>query len=142
MSAAIFPELSSVGPYGIQYTFYNNTSLKEMNLSSVTSAGNYGLYYTFYGCNKLEKVYLSKLSSAGSYCLYYTFYGCTKLQLVDFSQATAVPALANVNAFNSTNTTYKIVVPDALYDTWIAATNWNNSNVVSHIVKVSDYTYT
>lgn len=39
LSAAIFPELSSVGPYGLQNAFYNCTSLTEMNLSGVTSAG-------------------------------------------------------------------------------------------------------
>lgn len=33
----------------------------------------------------------------------------------------------------------KIVVPDALYDTWIAATNWSSSTIVSHIVKASEY---
>ena len=51
LSAAIFPELSSIGAYGLRSAFYTDTNLKEINLSSVTSVGNYGLYYTFYGCN-------------------------------------------------------------------------------------------
>lgn len=71
-----------------------------------------------------------------------TFNGCTALEVVDFSEATAVPALYNVNAFANTNSTYKIVVPDALYDTWIATTNWSNANIKPHIVKASEYTPT
>ena len=57
---------------------------------------------------------------------------------MNFSQATAVPTLSNVNAFNSTNATYKIVVPDALYSSWTTASNW--SSIASHIVKASEYT--
>ena len=48
-----------------------------------------------------------------------------------------VPTLTNVNSFSSTNDTYKIVVPDSLYDTWIAATNW--ASIASHIMKQSDW---
>lgn len=58
---------------------------------------------------------------------------------MDFSDATAVPALSNTNAFSNTNSTYKIVVPDALYDSWRAATNWSNANIKPHIVRKSDY---
>lgn len=67
-----------------------------------------------------------------------TFYGCTNLEVVDFSEATAVPALSSSWAFYDTNNTYKVVVPDALYNDWIAASNW--SALSSHIVKVSEYT--
>ena len=84
----------------------------------------------------MKSVYLSKLSTANStYGLDTTFKGCTALEVVDFSQATAVPALANINAFANTNNTYKIVVPDALYNDWIAASNWSDSSIVGHIVK-------
>lgn len=57
---------------------------------------------------------------------------------MDFSQATAVPELSNTDAFGSTNSTFKIVVPDSLYNDWIVATNW--STYASHIVKASEYT--
>lgn len=85
---------------------------------------------------------LTKLSNAGTRLqnvLNNAFSGCTSLSVVDFSQATAVPVLANVNTFSSTNDYYKIVVPDSLYDTWIAATNWSNSAIKPRIVKVSDF---
>lgn len=54
---------------------------------------------------------------------------------MDFSEATAVPALNNTNAFTNTNNYYRIVVPNALYDQWITATNWSNSSIVTHIEK-------
>ena len=64
------------------------------------------------------------------------FYTCYSLTKYDFSQATAVPALSNVNAFNNINKICKIVVPDNLYDQWIAATNW--STYANYIYKASE----
>jgi hypothetical protein len=55
----------------------------------------------------------------------------------DLSQATAVPSLANTNAFSGIPSDCKIIVPDALYDTWIAAPNW--SSYASQIVKDSEF---
>ena len=65
------------------------------------------------------------------------FSGCTSLELVDMTGSTGVPTLSNVNNFANTNDTYKIVVPDSLYDTWISATNW--ASISSHIMKQSDW---
>jgi hypothetical protein len=44
--------------------------------------------------------------------------------------------LSAANAFTNSNT-WKIVVPDNLYDQWIAATNW--STFASRIVKASEF---
>lgn len=63
------------------------------------------------------------------------FYGCTHLELVDFSQATSVPALSSTSTFDYTNNYYRIVVPNALYNQWITATNWSNPSIVTHIEK-------
>lgn len=84
-------------------------------------------------------MYLNKLSTTESGTLNNTFYGCSELEFVDFSAATSVPVLGNVNAFQGANANYKIIVPDALYSTWIAAANWSNANIVGHIVKDSEY---
>ena len=65
------------------------------------------------------------------------FNGCTSLELVDMTGSTGVPQLSNVNNFSDTNDTYKIVVPDSLYDEWIAATNW--ASIATHIMKQSDW---
>ena len=65
------------------------------------------------------------------------FNGCAALELVDMTGSTDVPTLEDVNNFEGTNDTYKVVVPDSLYDTWIAATNW--ASIASHIMKQSDW---
>jgi hypothetical protein len=65
------------------------------------------------------------------------FVSCTACMLFDFRAANAVPTLDNVNAFMNTNAGSKIVVPDALYDTWVAASNW--ATYASRITKASEY---
>ena len=67
----------------------------------------------------------------------YMFYGCTSLELIDMTGSTGVPTLSYSVNFSNTNSTYKIVVPDSLYDKWIAATNW--VSIASHIMKQSDW---
>ena len=55
----------------------------------------------------------------------------------DFSNHTVVPTLSNTNAFINIPSDCKIIVPDNLYDEWIAATNW--STYSSKIIKKSDW---
>ena len=109
--------------------------MTSVDLSSLTSVGSYGLNHAFNQCTSLTTVDLSSLSSAGTNGFDNAFSGCTHLELVDFSKATAVPALSNTNAFQNTNDYYRIVVPNALYNQWINATNWSNSSIVTHIEK-------
>ena len=75
-------------------------------------------------------------ASSGSWGAF-MFYNCKSLELVDMTGSTGVPWLENADNFANTNDTYKIVVPDSLYDTWIAATNW--ASIASHIMKQSDW---
>lgn len=63
------------------------------------------------------------------------FQRCHPLRFVDLTHCTAVPTLANVNAFDSTHAQLEIRVPASLADTWKAATNW--SSLADHIVGVS-----
>lgn len=62
------------------------------------------------------------------------FQRCYPLRFVDFTHCTAVPTLANVNAFDKTHAQLEIRVPASLADAWKAATNW--SSLVDHIVGV------
>ena len=55
----------------------------------------------------------------------------------DFSRHEAIPSLSSTNAFSSIPSDCKIIVPDTLYDTWIAATNW--STYASKIIKKSEW---
>ena len=68
-----------------------------------------------------------------------TFSSCYGIVKYDFTEHAQVPTLSNVSAFRNIATDCKIVVPDALYDTWIAATNWSGASIVGHIVKASEY---
>lgn len=65
------------------------------------------------------------------------FSGQKGILVFDFSECLAVPTLANVNAFNAINDYAVIIVPDSLYNEWIAATNW--ATYAAKIVKASDY---
>ena len=94
----------------------------------VTSIGN----YAFQNCHSLSSVVIpGSVTSIGSVA----FSKCYGLALCDFSNSQSVPTLGN-SAYAS-STLCKIVVPDALYDEWIAATNW--SELASQIIKKSDW---
>jgi hypothetical protein len=69
----------------------------------------------------------------------YAFYDCTNLSIFDFRKSTSVPTLVNVDAFYNTPSNKEIIVPDSLYDQWIAASNWSSTtnNIVNCIVKAS-----
>ena len=66
------------------------------------------------------------------------FSSCYNIRVLDFRDTEAVPTLSYVNAFEYVPTTCIFVVPDALYDEWIAATNW--ATYAAQIVKASEYT--
>lgn len=59
------------------------------------------------------------------------------LKTIYFGRCEAVPQMQNTNVFTGLPSDCKIVVPDALYDEWIAATNW--STFASKIIKKSDW---
>ena len=65
------------------------------------------------------------------------FSNCYGMAYYDFSHHTSIPTLANINAFTGIPDDCKIIVPDALYDEWIAATNW--SAYATYTIKKSDW---
>lgn len=88
----------------------------------------------FYNCYSLSTFIFSKRISTIEAS---SFSGCYGIALYDFRNVTAVPSLANSNAFSGIASDAQIVVPDDLYETWIAATNW--SSLASKIIKESDF---
>ena len=90
--------------------------------------------YMFSYCTSLKRI---KMNASFGNWGGGMFEGCTSLELVDMTGSTGVPQLDNVTNFDNTNDTYKIVVPDSLYDEWIVATNW--ASIASHIMKQSDW---
>lgn len=116
------------------YMFRNCTSLEIGPELRGETMSDYCYQQMFYGCTSLKRIKMN--ASSGNWGPY-MFYGCTSLELVDMTGSTGVPHLVNTNNFQSTNSTYKVVVPDSLYDTWIAATNW--ASIATHIMKQSDW---
>lgn len=109
--------------------FYNCDKLESIDISNVTSIAD----RAFYSCKKL-KVPI-KFNPAVVSIKTYTFYNCIKVPYFDFKEHTTVPTLESTYAF--LNTMGNFVVPDALYDEWIAATNW--SSIAGRIVKASEF---
>ena len=118
--------------------FYGCTGLTTVDMSGIAYSGRLttsGLGASFFsGCTGLTYIKPSLISIGSN-----TFSGCTNLAVVDFRHAVSVISLSNINVFNNTNDTYKIVVPDSLYSSWVTATNWKDTSIVGHIVKASDY---
>jgi hypothetical protein len=88
----------------------------------------------FQGCISLKSIILpASLSNLQNM----VFYGCTALELVDCRKVREIPTLGSV-VFHGYPSNMKIVVPDALYESWISATNW--ASYADKIVKSSEYT--
>ena len=116
------------------YMFWNCTSLTSAPELPATTLAYTCYNGMFQGCTSLKRIKMNASSGNWGESM---FDGCTSLELVDMTGSTGVPTLSNVNNFANTNDTYKIVVPDSLYDTWIAATNW--ASIATHIMKKSDW---
>ena len=141
--------VTSIGSYAFQRC-YSLTSVVIPN--SVISIRNYAFYF----CHSLISIVIPNgVSSITSYSLgacvslvsivipnsvktigAYALMG-SSVPFYDFSTHTSVPTLSNVSAFSNISSDSKIIVPDALYDEWITATNW--SSYANIIIKQSEY---
>ena len=112
------------------FAFFRCYSLTNVVIpNSVTSIDS----YAFGNCSSLTNLIIpNSMTSIGSYA----FNSCYSLINYDFSQHTGVPTLSSTDAFNSINGICKIIVPDSLYDEWIAASNW--STYTEYIYKASE----
>lgn len=91
--------------------------------------------YAFSGCKNIEKIIFN--TPKIEYIRAYAFRYCYNLKEIEFSNIESVPSLASTNAFTGTEQKdYKIIVPDALYDTWKSSTNW--SSLANNIYKKSE----
>ena len=70
-------------------------------------------------CYALTSLSFNKISAINSN----VFVSCHSILEYDFSRAISVPTLGG-GVFNNINELCKIKVPSALYDSWIAETNW------------------
>lgn len=105
--------------------FRNCTKLLEIFAPLCTSLDS----ECFRSCSSLVSVILGDVTSIPSYA----FYNCSSLITLDLRLCSTVPTLAS-SAFSTPNSLLSIYVPAALYDEWIASTNW--ANYADYIVAV------
>lgn len=108
------------------YAFKSCYALQSISIpNSVTSIGQ----SAFENCHALQSISISNsVTSIGDYA-----FGTCYASEYDFSQFSKVPILG-ANAFQYILSSAKILVPSALYDTWVAATDW--STYANYIVGV------
>lgn len=113
-----------------QQLFDGCTTLKYITIpEGITTIGRYAIR----SCYSLAKIkFPSTLTSITQQAFIYD-YGMIEY---DFSKCEAIPTLQNSNAFTGIPTGCKIIVPDALYETWITESGW--STYASYIVKKSE----
>ena len=112
-SITIPENVTSIG----QTAFSNCSSLQSIVIpENVTSIGS----SAFQSCSS---IYFAEIKSDAKISSNtYNFYGykCR----YDFRYCTSIPILSSSSGLNSNSRVDFIIVPDALYDEWIAATNW------------------
>ena len=136
------------------YAFYKCYTLKNITIpSSVISLGNRAFMYctlpniqlpnnltsigseSFSECHSLTSIAVPpSVTSIGDKA----FYNCKCLHVYDFSNHTEIPSLGT-DVFTGMPVGSKIIVPDSLYYSWIAATNW--STYANYTIKKSDWDY-
>ena len=108
--------------------FSNCSSLEEIKLSNDTNKFGYNCFDNL----PIKKFkYPNTLTSIPEIFDY-----CFSLVELDFTEFTSVPMLPSTDNIDIRNKGMKIYVPDALYDQWIAATNW--ASLSGHIYKASE----
>lgn len=119
----ILPDTITTIPSG---TFDGCSCLAIIDLpDTITSINN----NAFSGCESLTKmVFPQGLTNIGDSAFNY----CRGMKVYDFTKCTAIPT-AGSQIFRQIKSDCEILVPSALYDEWIAATNWATyaSNIVA-----------
>ena len=114
------------GPTSIGACILDNEKLTTISLpESITSINS-----TFENCVALNTVIIPEnVRTIGAR----TFYGCSNLKFVLFLAHNFVPSLSSTNAFQSSGSQFKIVVPDELRSSWAQTTNWSSyaSNIIT-----------
>lgn len=112
------------------FIFNGCFSLTNITLSnSITSIEGGALEKCFSLTNIVMPASINNIASNA-------FTNCFSLLKYDFSSHTSVPSIAGTNVFDNINAITKIIVPDNLYDAWIADPIW--SSYANYIYKASE----
>ena len=99
-------------------TFSNCSSIASLNLpEGQTQLGVYTL-------NECHVLTFLKIPGTVTSLNINAIYNCYGLAVIDFTDCGAVPSMSNTNSLQGIPADCEIRVPAALYDEWIAATNW------------------
>jgi hypothetical protein len=112
--------------------FSNNQSLCEFLIPSSWTTIPSGLLANT-SCKGLASLIIPKTVTT----IEGTLINTTFINYIDCSNHTQVITATTTNPFGTVSTATKIIVPDNLYDSWIAVTNW--ANYVNNIIKKSDW---
>ena len=118
LTSISFPDaLTELGDYVLD----GCTGITSLTLPSALTSISEGMVQGMTGLTELDIP--EGVASVGANA----FKNCSALATFNFEECTAVPTLANVNAFEGTPTAKKIWIPYALASTWLSATNWSSS---------------
>lgn len=118
---------STVTAIGASAFYYCSSMTDVVIPDTVTSIAGAAFCYDYYLNNVTIPASVTNIQNS-------TFAWCYAATYLDFSSHTSVPNLQNVGALSGTSADCEIRVPAALYDEWIAATNW--ATFASRIVSV------
>ena len=156
-SNKLSPLINNNSIYQSIYNNNNSISLSNTPVTNIIVPEGVTSLSTFEKCTMLETISLpTTITTLSGYCFANckllktikipaslktindsVFSNCTGMRYYDFSESTSVVTLGSTYVFNSYPKDCKIIVPDNLYDEWIAATNW--STYAKYIMKKSDW---
>lgn len=131
LKSADFPAVTGVG----MNAFSSCSSLGSVSLPAAVSLNQ----NAFSSCTSLKSVYAPSVTGLG----YGTFASSTSIEYVDFGSVprTTVPTLDRYVLYG-VPTSCKLIVPDAQYDAWIAASGWSDLYAAGYrFLKHSEWEY-